>query len=116
METELRPSETVKHQGLVFSTQEPGKSSNRMKRFYVLDAPGAVSTTQRTEMIAISITAIYASSTNHITRGGGVKDPEGKHRLWLHVCWRLDGNDVDYFEKVTTMRLKDPSELVVIKF
>ena len=41
-----------------------GKSSNRMKRCYVPDAPGAVSITRLTEMIAISITAIYASSTN----------------------------------------------------
>ena len=37
---------------------------NRMRRFYVLDAPGTTSITRRTEMIAIPITAIYASSTN----------------------------------------------------
>ena len=49
-------------------------------------------------------------------REGWVKDSEGKHRLWLHAHWRSDGNDVDWFEKVTIMRLKNPSELVVIKF
>ena len=45
-----------------------------------------------------------------------MKGPEGKHRLWVHARWRSDGNDVDWFEKVTTMRLKNPSEFVVIKF
>ena len=49
-------------------------------------------------------------------RDGWVRDPEGKHRMWLHARWRSAGNDVDWFEKVTTMRLKSPSELLIIKF
>ena len=49
-------------------------------------------------------------------RGGWVKDPGGKRRLWLHARWRSAGNDVDWLDKVTTLRLKNTSELVVIKF
>jgi len=56
-------------------------------------------------------------SIPHTTsREGWVKDPEGKHRLWLHPRWRSVGNDVDWLDKVTTMRLKNSSELVVVKF
>lgn len=47
---------------------------------------------------------------------GWVKDPEGKHRLWLHPHWRIAGNDVRWLHKVTTLRLKNTSELVIIKF
>ena len=47
---------------------------------------------------------------------GWVKDPEGKHRLWLHARWRLAGNDADWLDKVTTLRLKNPSELIIVKF
>ena len=47
---------------------------------------------------------------------GWVKDPEGKRRLWLHARWRLLGNDVDWLHNVTTLRLKNSSELVVVKF
>jgi hypothetical protein len=47
---------------------------------------------------------------------GWVKDPEGKHRLWLHPRWRSAGNDVDWLSEVSTLRLKSSSELVVIKF
>ena len=46
---------------------------------------------------------------------GWVKDPEGKHRLWLHPHW-LTGNEVNWLDKVTTLRLKNQSGLVVIKF
>jgi len=47
---------------------------------------------------------------------GWVKDPEGKHRLWLHGHWRSAGNDVDWLHNATTLRLRNPSELVIIKF
>jgi len=54
---------------------------------------------------------------SHATlREGWVKDPEGKHRLWLHARWRSIGNDVDWLDRVTTMRLKNSSELVVVRF
>ena len=51
-----------------------------------------------------------------ILREGWVKDPEGKHRLWLHARWRSAGNDVDWLDEVTTLRLKNPSELIIAKF
>ena len=47
---------------------------------------------------------------------GWVKDPEGKCLLWLHAHWRSAGNDVDWLDKVITLRLRNSSELVVIKF
>jgi len=47
---------------------------------------------------------------------GWIKDPEGKHRLWLHPHWRVAGNSMEWFNKVTTLRLKSSSELVIIKF
>ena len=49
-------------------------------------------------------------------REGWIKDPEGKHRLWLRPRWRSARNDVDWLDKVTTLRLKSSSEVVVIKF
>ena len=49
-------------------------------------------------------------------REGWVRDSEGKHRLWLHARWRSAGNDVEWLDKVTTMRLKNSSELVIVKF
>ena len=49
-------------------------------------------------------------------REGWVKDPDGKHRLWLRPRWRSAGNDVDWLDKVTTLRLKNSSELVIVKF
>ena len=49
-------------------------------------------------------------------RDGWVKDPEGKHRLWLHARWRLAGNDVDWLHNATTLRLRNSSELVIVKF
>ena len=54
------------------------------------------------------------SQTN--LREGWVKDPEGKHRLWLHARWRSPGNNVDWLDNATTMRLRNASELIVIKF
>jgi WD40 repeat protein len=47
---------------------------------------------------------------------GWVKDPEGKHRLWLYARWRSAGDDVDWLRSATTLRLRDSSELVVVKF
>jgi len=47
---------------------------------------------------------------------GWVKDPEGKHWLWLYPHWRSGWNDVDWFNKATTLRLKNSSELIIIKF
>ena len=47
---------------------------------------------------------------------GWVKDPEGRCRLWLHPRWRSARNDVSWLERVTTLRLKNSSELVIIKF
>jgi len=47
---------------------------------------------------------------------GWVKDPEGKRRLWLHARWRSPKNDVEWLHNVTTLRLKTPSELVIVKF
>ena len=49
-------------------------------------------------------------------REGWVKDPEGKHRLWLHARWRSSQNDLDWLHNTTTLRLKNSSELVVVKF
>jgi len=49
-------------------------------------------------------------------QGGWVKDPEGKHRLWLHARWRSSGNDVNWLRNATTLRLRNSSELVIVKF
>ena len=49
-------------------------------------------------------------------RDGWVEDPEGKHRLWLHGRWRSAGNDVDWLHNATTLRLRNSSELVIVKF
>ena len=45
---------------------------------------------------------------------GWVRDPEGKCRLWLHPRWRLAR--VDWLGRITTLRIKSSSELIVIKF
>jgi WD40 repeat protein len=47
---------------------------------------------------------------------GWVKDPEGKHRLWLHPSWRSTDMNVNWLHNATTLRLKNPSELAIIKF
>ena len=47
---------------------------------------------------------------------GWVKDPEGKHRLWLYGHWRSARNSVDWLHNAATLRLKNSSELVIIKF
>ena len=52
-----------------------------------------------------------------IFQEGWVKDPEGKHRLWLPPRWRLPWIHTEWFDRVTTLRLKPgPSETVIIKF
>jgi hypothetical protein len=48
-------------------------------------------------------------------RGGWVKDQEGKHRLWLHVCWRFL-NYKYWFNNGTSLWLIDSSNLVIIRF
>jgi WD40 repeat protein len=48
-------------------------------------------------------------------RDGWVKDTEGKHRLWLHACWRKP-KSIDWLHPGTALRLKISSELVVIRF
>lgn len=52
---------------------------------------------------------------------GWVKDPEGKHRMWLHPSWR--SSDAHWLNSATTLRLKNPPEsgtstpgLAIIKF
>ena len=47
---------------------------------------------------------------------GWVKDPEGKHRLWLSSHWGSAGDEADWLNEVSTLRLRNSSELVVIKF
>ena len=47
---------------------------------------------------------------------GWVKDPEGNHRLWLRPRWRSAGNEMDWLDEVTTLRVKNSSELAIIKF
>ena len=46
---------------------------------------------------------------------GWVKDPDGKHRLWLPVGWRSVEGGVNWFNKTTTLRLKT-SDICIIKF
>ena len=47
---------------------------------------------------------------------GWVKDPEGKHRLWLHPSWRSAENNVNWLHNATTLRLRNSSKLVIVKF
>ena len=47
---------------------------------------------------------------------GWVKDPEGKHRLWLHPNWRSSTNQVDWLHNASTLRLKNSSQIVIVKF
>lgn len=49
-------------------------------------------------------------------REGWVRDPEGRHKLWLHPHWRSSQNDVDWLDNITTLRLRNRSLLVLIKF
>ena len=47
---------------------------------------------------------------------GWVKDPEGKHRMWLPAHWRIPGNEVDWFHNTKTLRLRNSSETLIVKF
>ena len=49
-------------------------------------------------------------------QGGWIKDPEGKHQLWLHPTWRSTKNEVDWLHNASTLRLKTSSQLVIVKF
>ena len=51
-----------------------------------------------------------------ILQKGWVKDPEGKCRLWIHPDWRSSESDVDWLYNVSTLRLKNPSQSIIIKF
>ena len=50
-----------------------------------------------------------------ILQEGWIKDPEGKHQLWLQPHWRSFQN-VDWLHNVTTLRLRNRSLLVLVKF
>ena len=47
---------------------------------------------------------------------GWVRDPEGKHRLWLPPSWRLINGDVNWLHSATTLRLRNGHHLVIVKF
>ena len=47
---------------------------------------------------------------------GWVKDPEGKHRMWLPAHWRIPGNEVDWFHNTKTLRLRNSSQTLIVKF
>ena len=49
-------------------------------------------------------------------REGWVKDPEGKHRLWVPVEWRADWDPADWRQDVTTQFSHLGGRPVVIKF
>lgn len=51
-----------------------------------------------------------------ILQEGWVKDPEGKHRLWLHPNLRSSKNDVGWLHNASALRLRNRSQLVIIKF
>ena len=51
-----------------------------------------------------------------ISQEGWVKDPEGKHRLWLPPSWRLIKDNVNWLYNTSTLRLRSPHRLIVIKF
>ena len=47
---------------------------------------------------------------------GWVRDPEGKHRLWLPPSWRPTNGDVNWLHSATTLRLRIGHHLVFVKF
>jgi len=49
-------------------------------------------------------------------RKGWVKDPKGKHRLWVPVEWRADWDPADWHQDVTTQVSYLGGRAVVIKF
>ena len=46
---------------------------------------------------------------------GWVKDPKGKHQLWLHACWR-EPKSIRWLHPGTALWLKMSSERVIIRF
>ena len=48
-------------------------------------------------------------------REGWVKDPEGKHRLWIPAQWRANTKP-GWFHNITTLRINHPSGAVIIMF
>jgi hypothetical protein len=49
-------------------------------------------------------------------REGWVKDPEGRHRLWVPAEWRTDWDPADWREDVTTQFSHLGGRPVIIKF
>jgi len=49
-------------------------------------------------------------------REGWVKDPEGRHRLWMPVEWRTDWDPADWRHDVTTQFSRLGGRSVIIKF
>ena len=47
---------------------------------------------------------------------GWVKDPKGKHRMWVPPSWRAIEGNVYWFHDTTTLRLKDSNQYAVVKF
>ena len=47
---------------------------------------------------------------------GWVKDPEGKHRLWVPIEWRMDWDPLNWLHDVTTQFSYLGDKLVLIKF
>ena len=56
------------------------------------------------------------SISQAILQGGWIKDPEGKHCLWLYPTWRSTDNEVDWLQNASTLRLRTSSQLVIVKF
>lgn len=52
-----------------------------------------------------------------VLQEGWVKGPEGRHRLWLPVEWRISLDNERWCHDITTLHFKIPgNELVIIKF
>jgi hypothetical protein len=49
-------------------------------------------------------------------KDGWVRDPEGKHRLWLPHSWRQIDGDVNWLHSTTTLRLQNDYKVIIIKF
>ena len=45
---------------------------------------------------------------------GWVRDPEGKHRLWIPAKWRKPGPGSSWFLNITTLRLECGDRTVII--
>ena len=47
---------------------------------------------------------------------GWIKDPEGKHRLWTPVEWRIYLSDSGWFPDIATLRFNHTGRTVIIRF